>query len=271
VSDVGSRRRGVEGTVAIVTGGCSGIGLALTLELAERGASVMAADLAERNSAFDEFGDSIRYQRVDVTKAEDHQTLVHECVAAFGRVDVLFNNAGITRAGPIHTMSEQDWDLVVDVDLRAVFLGCKAVLPVMLEQGSGAIVNTASTLGLIANHNLGAYTAAKHAVVGLTKQLGLDYGRFGIRTNCICPGPTLTPNVQRSYGPTDALSGRGQYLLDSVPLGRMADPREIASAAIFLASGDASFVNGATLVVDGGHSVHTGPTWNEALFSEGVR
>ena len=130
-----------------------------------------------------------------------------------------------------------------------------------------SIVNTASTLGLIANHMLSAYVAAKSGVVGLTRQLALDYGRYGIRCNCICPGPTETPNVVRSYGEAGALTPRGQYLLDSVPLGRMARAEEIAAAAIFLASDDASFVNGAALVVDGGHSVHTGPTWTDEHFT----
>ena len=116
---------------------------------------------------------------------------------------------------------------------------------------------------------MGAYIAAKSAVVGLTRSIGLDYGRCGIRCNCICPGPTATPNVVRSYGTADGLTGRGQYLLDSVPLGRMAQPDEIAAAALFLASDDASFVNAAALVVDGGHSVHTGPIWTDALFAEG--
>jgi NAD(P)-dependent dehydrogenase (short-subunit alcohol dehydrogenase family) len=263
------RASGVTDKVAIVTGACSGIGLAMTLGLAARGARVVAADIGDAAAEFEQLGDAVLYVAANVTEPDDHRRVVDECTKAFGRIDALFNNAGVTRAGPIHLMSEENWDLVLDVDLRAVFLGCKAVLPVMIEQGGGAIVNTASTLGTIANHHLGAYTAAKHGVIGLTKQLGLDYGRYGIRTNCICPGPTLTPNVARSYGGSGSLTGRGQYLLDSVPLGRMADPSEIASAAIFLASDEASFVNGATLVVDGGHSVHTGPTWTADLFDEG--
>jgi len=260
----------MNGKVAIVTGACSGIGLAITTGLVDRGARVVAADIGDPADAFEAYGDSIAYVQTDVTSAEAQGALMAACVGTFGRIDALFNNAGITRAGPLHEMTEANWDLVLDVDLRAVFLGCKAVLPVMIEQGSGAIVNTASTLGLIANHYLGAYTAAKHGVIGLTKQLGLDYGRFGIRTNCVCPGPTRTPNVVRSYGESDAMTGRGRYLFDSIPLGRMADPSEIAAAAIFLATDDASFVNGATLVVDGGHSVHTGPTWAQSHFEEGM-
>ena len=260
------------GRTAIVTGGASGIGLAMVQCLATRGASVMAVDVGDPVPGLDEasqFEGQVRYQRTDVTSCEELGEAASACLEAFGSIDMLFNNAGVTRASFAHEMSEDDWRLVVDVDLTAVWLGSKVVLPHMMKQARGAIVNTASTLGLIAQHKMPAYVAAKSGVVGLTKQLALDYGRHGIRTNCICPGPTKTPNVARSYGEVGAMTGRGQYLFDSVPLGRMAEPSEIASAAVFLASDDASFVNGATLVVDGGHSVHTGPTWTQALFDEG--
>ena len=260
------------GRAAIVTGAVSGIGLAMVQCLADRGASVLAVDVGDPVPSLEEaahFDGQVRYQRTDVTSATDLDKAVDACLEGFGTVDMLFNNAGITRASFAHEMSEDDWRLVLDVDLTAVWLGSKAVLPQMMQQSRGAIVNTASTLGLIAQHLMPSYVAAKSGVVGLTRQLALDYGRFGIRTNCICPGPTKTPNVARSYEREGAMTARGQYLLDSVPLGRMADPSEIAAAAVFLASDDASFVNGAVLVVDGGHSMHTGPTWDQTHFDEG--
>ena len=260
------------GRTAIVTGAVSGIGLAMLECLAERGASVLAFDVGEPVPALDEAARTegqIRYQKANVTEADDWAAAVATCMDAFGSVDMLFNNAGITRAGFAHETEVADWRLVIDVDLTAVWLGSKAVLPQMMEQGKGAIVNTASTLGLIGQHKMPAYVAAKSGVVGLTKQLALDYGQWGIRVNCICPGPTKTPNVVRSYGTEEALTPRGQYLFDSVALGRLADPREMATAAVFLASDDASFVSGHALVVDGGHSIHTGPTWGEAEFGEG--
>jgi NAD(P)-dependent dehydrogenase (short-subunit alcohol dehydrogenase family) len=259
------------GKAAIVTGGASGIGLAIVRALAQAGGAVVVADVGGLADGLEELrgaGAHVLYEEANVTDAADWGRVVERCAAELGSIDILFNNAGVTSMALIHEMDDADWHRVIDVDLTGVYLGCKAVLPRMVERGSGAIVNTASTLGFMANHMLGAYTAAKHGVIGLTKQVALDYGRFGVRCNCICPGPTWTPNIERSYGTQEALRGRGKYLLDSIALGRMADPAEIAAAALFLASDAASFVTGASLVVDGGSSVHTGPTWREPLFHD---
>jgi meso-butanediol dehydrogenase/(S,S)-butanediol dehydrogenase/diacetyl reductase len=260
-----------EGKAAIVTGGASGIGLAMVRALAQSGGAVLVGDVGAPAPELDQLrssGARVEFIEADVTDGGDWERLVSTCIDRFGAVDILFNNAGVTSMALLHQMDDAQWDRVLDIDLTGVYRGCKAVLPHMVERGSGAIVNTASTLGFMANHMLGAYTAAKHGVIGLTKQVALDYGRHGVRCNCICPGPTWTPNIERSYGSQEALRGRGKYLLDSVALGRMADPSEIAAAALFLASEEASFVTGASLVVDGGHSVHTGPTWREPLFDD---
>lgn len=256
------------GKTVIVTGGASGIGLAMTERFACEGAAVFVADVGKSDEWSDmlERGGDITFVDTDVTKPADWASLVGAASERNGGVDVLLNNAGLTRAGLLHEMSRENWDLVLNVDLNAVFHGAQAVLPGMVERGSGTVVNTASTLGFMANHHLGAYTAAKHGVVGLTKQIALDYGPLGVRCNAIAPGPTETPNVVRSYGSADAMAPRGKYLLDSVPIGRLGRPSEIASVAAFLASEEASFVNGAILPVDGGHSVHTGPIWSDREY-----
>ena len=257
------------GQTVIVTGGVSGIGLAMTAGFASEGANVIAADIGPETADFEKVradGGEITYVKTDVTDSAQWKSLVAEATGKYGPVDVLMNNAGLTRIGLLHEMDDADWDLVLNVDLTAVYRGTKAVLPGMIERRRGAIVNTASTLGLLANHLMSAYVAAKTGVVGLTKQVALDYGRFGIRCNAICPGPTETPNVVRSYGTAGSLAPRGQFLLDSIPLGRMGRPEEIAAAALFLASDEASFVSGAILNVDGAHSVHLGPTWTQAEY-----
>jgi 3-oxoacyl-[acyl-carrier protein] reductase len=252
-----------------VTGGVSGIGLAMTAGYAREGANVIAADIGIETAEFEKVradGGVISYVKTDVTDRSQWESLVATATEKYGSVDVLMNNAGLTRIGLLHEMDDADWDLVLNVDLTAVYRGTKAVLPGMVERGRGVIVNTASTLGLLANHLMSAYVAAKSGVVGLTRQVALDYGKYGIRCNAICPGPTETPNVVRSYGPPGELAPRGQFLLDSIPLGRMGRPEEIAAAGLFLASDEASFVSGAILPVDGAHSVHLGPTWGKAEF-----
>ena len=257
-----------QGKTAIVTGGSSGIGLAIVEHLVREGAVVYVADLqpaATHGKTSDAQSNEVQFVSTDVTSGSAHEALANHVIDERGSIDLLVNNAGVTRLSLVHETPEDQWDLILDVDLKAVYLGCKAVLPHMLAAGGGAIVNTISTLGMIVNHKMPAYVAAKHGVTGLTKQVALDYGRFGIRCNGVAPGPTLTPNIERSYGAGE-ITGRGKYLLDSIPMGRMGRPEEIAEAVGFLGSARASFVNGACLVVDGGHSVHTGPTWSEDLF-----
>lgn len=253
--------------VALLTGGSSGIGLATAERLLHQSVSVAVVDLAEPPA---ELGAHAADQaetihlKADVSSFSDMEAAVARCVDHFGQLDIMVNNAGFAIANPAGDLSEDDWQRVMDVNVSGVFHGCKAALPHMIAKGGGVIVNTASTFGLIAQPRLFSYCASKSAVIGMTRQIALDYARHNIRCNCICPGPTTTPNIQRHYGPPEALNERGEYLKSTVPLGRMAKPHEIAAAIAFLASDDASFVTGAALVVDGGQSIHSGPVWQES-------
>jgi NAD(P)-dependent dehydrogenase (short-subunit alcohol dehydrogenase family) len=273
----GSRRQPsgkFSGRTAIVTGGASGIGLAITMELYRSGANVFVADIQEVSPALKDAnvaGSRIHYCRADITKEDQVNGLVQSCLKEYGSVDILFNNAGFAIAEPAADLSPSDWARVLDLNLTGVYLGCRAVLPGMAQARRGVIVNTASTFGLIAQPRLFSYCVTKAGVIGLTRSIALDYARYGIRCNCICPGPTTTPNIERHYGPPENLSEPGRYLRSTVPLGRMARPEEIANAAIFLASDAASFITGSALVVDGGQSIHTGPVWQDGTDLGGLQ
>jgi NAD(P)-dependent dehydrogenase (short-subunit alcohol dehydrogenase family) len=204
-------------------------------------------------------GGSLSYECASVTEFGDLVRVVERCREEFGRVDCFVNNAALTIGGWLHSYPESDWDRLFGVVLKGTYLGCKAVLPGMMEQGGGVIVNTSSTTGFVGTHLHAPYGAAKAGVLQLTRQIALDYGRFGIRCNAICPGPTVTPKTRGFYfGEGDDFAPRGEWLVNTIPLGRFAEPKEIAAGVLFLASDDASFVTGATLVADGGHSIHIG-------------
>jgi meso-butanediol dehydrogenase/(S,S)-butanediol dehydrogenase/diacetyl reductase len=250
----------LEGKIALITGAGSGIGQASAVLFASEGARVACVDLiaegAEQTVAMirDEGGEAISIQ-ADVRQAADAQRMVDSTLARFGRLDVLFNNAGTGVFGRVHELDESDWDLVLDTNLKSVYLGSKAAIPQFLEQGHGNIVNTASTFALIAYPNYPAYCASKGGVLMLTKQMALDYGPE-IRVNCICPGATETPRLRRSIAQSPDPVERERRLVESNrALRRWAQPREIAHAALFLASDDASFVTGHALYVDGGQTL----------------
>jgi 3-oxoacyl-[acyl-carrier protein] reductase len=250
------------GRTVIVTAARTGIGFAIASALCRAGANVVASSTTEPDGEFDDLAGSagtIAWERCDVRRPDDHERVVSLCLDRFGCVDVLVNNAGILRVGLLHEQSEQDWNDVVETTLTGTFLGCKAVLPHMVEQGGGVILNTISTAASIASPMLPSYVAAKSGVLGLTRQIALDYGRYGIRCNGICPGPTLTPVVRgRAVAEDGGFTPLGQWMIGTLPLGRLGDPDEIAAAALFLVSDDASFVTGAALYVDGGSAIHTG-------------
>jgi NAD(P)-dependent dehydrogenase (short-subunit alcohol dehydrogenase family) len=190
-----------------------------------------------------------------VRSLADNQRMVAAALERFGHLDILFNNAGTGVRKPVHETSEEEWDLVLDTNLKSVFLGSKAALPHFMQRGSGNIINTASTFGLLASPRYPGYCASKAGVILLTKQMALDYGP-AIRVNCICPGATDTPRMRRNIAsaPDPVAYERGLFALNRV-MGRLATPKEIAQAALFLASDEASFVTGSALVVDGGQTI----------------
>ena len=185
---------------------------------------------------------------VDVRLASHNEAMVSEAVRAFGRVDVAFFNAGTIRPGNAVALAEEDWDIVMDTNVKSIFLGAKYVVPVMADGGGGSIISTASVSGLRGDPASVVYGASKAAVINLTRCLATDHARQGIRVNCICPGAIDTPPVQRMLADGDAREKTGNAHL----LGRIGRPEEIAAAAVWLASSESSFITGEALVVDGG-------------------
>jgi NAD(P)-dependent dehydrogenase (short-subunit alcohol dehydrogenase family) len=172
--------------------------------------------------------------------------MVRQTIERFGRVDILYNHTGINKPSSVVELDEVDWDLVLETNLKSVFLGCKYVLPYMIAQKQGAIVNTAGTFGFYGGLRFPAYSASKAGVINLTKQMALDYGQYGIRINCVCPGFIDTPMNANVAAETVAA------IIKTHPLGRAGQPDEVAKAALFLASDEASFITGVALLVDGG-------------------
>ncbi|MGO3857961.1 SDR family NAD(P)-dependent oxidoreductase [Neisseriaceae bacterium CLB008] len=239
--------------VVIVTGGSSGIGKATALAFAQAGAKVVIADFAAAGAAvvadLVAQGHEALFIQVDVTSEADTQNMVATTVAQFGRIDVLFANAGIGSGGAITAISYADWQRVIDVNLNGVFLSNKYVIAQMVQQANGgAIVNCGSIHSFVGKAGVTAYSAAKGAVKLLTQTLAIDYAAQGIRINAICPGYIDTPLLQAIKG------ADRQALIDLHPQGRLGRPEEVASAVLFLASDAASFVNGTTLLVDGGYT-----------------
>ena len=246
--------------VAVITGAGNGIGEASAVLFAEEGARVLCADVlagdGERTAArIREAGGEAKACQADVTRAADAERMIAKAIERFGRVDILFNVAGTGVRKPVHELEESEWDFVMDTNLKSVFLCCKAALPRFMAQDSGNIINTSSTFALLASPRYPAYCASKAGVLLLTKQMALDYGP-AIRVNCICPGATDTPRMQRNIANAADPEAyrRGLNELNRV-MGRLAEPREIAYSALFLASDEASFVTGSALVADGGQTI----------------
>jgi len=248
------------GKVALVTGGASGIGLATAERPLEEGAAVVIANLdgdAAEAAAAALRGRGLECAeaaRCDVTRGDQVKALVDDLVFRHERLDVLFNNAGIFEPGEVHEISEEDWDRQLAVNLRSVFLVSHHVVPAMLAQGAGAVVNNASVAGLVGDHAAAAYCASKGGVALLTKQMALDYAARGIRVNAICCGEIDTPLFVRESGQLGMTPDEYRVILNEAhPIGRIGLPAEAAAAVAFLASDDASFITGVLLPVDGGY------------------
>ena len=246
----------LSGKVALVTGGGSGIGRATSLAFARRACKVVVSDMngpggLETVKLILESGGEAIFIPANVTIASQVDALVRRTVDRFGALDCAVNNAGINIASrnPTHLYSEDDWDSIIDVNLRAVWLCMKHEIPMMLEQGSGSIVNLASIYGIVGAPNTAAYTASKHGVSGLTKVAALEYAKEGIRVNAVGPGYTDTSMVRRVV---DANPGIQDWMIAKTPTGRMGKPEEIAEAIVWLSSDEASFVTGAVVPIDGG-------------------
>jgi meso-butanediol dehydrogenase/(S,S)-butanediol dehydrogenase/diacetyl reductase len=247
----------LKGKVAIITGAGAGIGRAAGLLFANEGASIAAVDLDRQTNAalaaeIQQAGGRALAIAADVSRAADVERVVRGTLESFGRVDILFNNAGIVPHGKIHETSETDWDRAMAINVKSMYLLCHEVVPVFLKQGGGVILNTSSATALRSVVDRAAYSASKGAVLALTRSMALDYVKNKIRVNCLCPGTIDTPSLeQRLAAFPDPMEVRKQFVARQ-PMGRFGTAEEVAHAALYLVSDEAAFVTGIALSIDGG-------------------
>jgi NAD(P)-dependent dehydrogenase (short-subunit alcohol dehydrogenase family) len=241
----------LDGKVAVITGAAGGIGREAALLFSAEGASVCVADVVNGEATASEAGDAF-FQHVDVTDAESVRAMFDATRDRYGGIDVLYNNAGIMPADDASILETEPeaWERVHAVNTRGVFLCCKHGIPHLLDRGGGSVINVASFVAILgAATSQIAYTASKGAVLSMTRELAVEFARRGVRVNAICPGPVETPLLMRLFEEDPAAYERRRV---HIPMGRLAQPREIAQGALWLASDDASYVTGSTFVVDGG-------------------
>jgi len=240
--------------IAIITGGADGIGKATAIKFTTEGATAIIWDVQEKKgkTLVEEIklsGGKAIFFKVDTTNVAQVETAVNAAIEKFGTIDILINNAGITRDASFKKMTHEQWQQVIDVNLTGVFNCTKAVVPFMLDSGYGKIVNASSVVGLYGNFGQTNYVATKAGIIGMTKTWAREFGRKGINVNCVAPGFTLTDMVAKM--PENVL----ESMKSKVPLGRLASPEDMANAYLFLCSDEASYINGHTLSVDGGMTV----------------
>jgi meso-butanediol dehydrogenase / (S,S)-butanediol dehydrogenase / diacetyl reductase len=250
----------LQGRVSLITGGASGIGEATARTFAREGSTVMIADRDEAGATrvvkeIRAAGGDADHVVVNVGKPADVERMVQTTVEKFGHIDVLLNNAVYTAVGRVADIPLPEWQRTLDVSLTAYFYATKLVLPIMVKQRRGVILNTASTAGLVADYKLSPYAVVKAGVIALTRNTAIEYARKGIRCNAVCPGSTETPGFMRTL---TRPKGFKEIFADHIPIGRFAQPAEIANVMLFLASDEASFVTGAYILSDGGFTAHSG-------------
>ncbi|MFE0101026.1 SDR family NAD(P)-dependent oxidoreductase [Streptomyces sp. NPDC059009] len=238
------------GRTAVVTGAKQGLGLAIAERFAREGATVVMSDVVDAGAEAAELG--AHFVAADVSDEEQVKALIAHTAATFGGPDVLVNNAGIEFAKTILDTTVDEWDRLMSVNLRGVFLCCKHTVPAMTARGGGVIVNIASELGLVGDAGVAAYCASKGGVIQLTKATAIDHAKAGIRVNALCPGPISTQLLEEVFQASDDPEGMRATFEERTLLGRLGRPDEVASAALFLASDQSSNMTGANLVLDGG-------------------
>lgn len=251
----------LNGRVAIITGAGSGIGRAAAQLFAEEGAKVVVADLSEAAGretveSITAAGGEALFVATDIRRAAQVESMVNQTAAAFGKVDILYNNAAIEIRGSAAQLSEEQWDATMGTNVKGCWLCCKYAIPEMQKIGGGVIINSASTLSYRVADERAAYVTSKGAILQLTRSLAMDYSKDNIRANCLVIGPIDTPLLTQSMADSGDAQGVMDWLLDASLLGRLGDPVEVAKVALFLCTPEASFMVGGPIVVDGGMLVH---------------
>jgi NAD(P)-dependent dehydrogenase (short-subunit alcohol dehydrogenase family) len=249
----------LKGKVIIITGAKSGIGLATAIRFACEGAKVVVADIKDAHKEVSEITRreaEALFVQADVSNGSQVAALIEKTLSAFGRLDVLVNNAGIELTKKVTETTEAEWEHLMNVNLKGVFLCSKAAIPVMQRNGGGVIVNVASELGLVGGSEIAAYSASKGGVVQLTKAMAIDHAGDGIRVNCVAPGPVSTPLLEAIIENSSNPEQERQSIVGKTLLKRLARPEEIANVIVFMASDESSYMTGSVVVVDGGWTAH---------------